>query len=415
MTGETPYLTVTIASHQRRDSLRRVLENLGRQDYPANHYDVVVILDGSTDGSAEMADALQTPYGLRVISQQQSGLASARNRGAREAAEDGVVVFLDDDIDPQPGFLAAHAEAHAASGEELLALGYYPPAPPREPTLWALRIRGWWEDHFRRKGEPGHQWSYVDLVDGNLSLRRATLLNVGCYDERFRGGRRQDWDLGLRLLADGVRFEYHPRAVGIHRFDATIEKGLENARDEGRWDVLLAQKHPQTKGHLPLSRLANAFERRPRRSSFVYHPRSRVLPTRSLGLPALRALEATGRRGRWWRLSDELLVRAYASGVLDKIPDLDRLRDFLDPEEIRESTERFTIDLENCEPISLPAAAGASEVTIRAAGRPVATITGTGPAGQWDPRELTERVVDSAAEAAQLQFSIEMLHAGRAG
>ena len=240
-------------------------------------------------------------------------------------------------------------------------------------------------------------------------MRRSTLLGVGCYDERFRGGRRQDWDLGLRLLAEGVRFEYHPRAMGIHRFDTTIAKGLENARDEGRWDVLLAQKHPQTKGHLPLSRLAKAFERRPRRSSFVYHPRTRGLPIHSAGLPALRALEATGRRARWWRLSDELLIRSYASGVLDAIPEPDRLREFLDPEEIRDSTERFTIDLENCEPIDLPAGAGASEVTIQAAGRPVATLTGTGPAGQWDPRDLTERAIDNAAEAAQRQFSLQSL------
>jgi hypothetical protein len=248
-----------------------------------------------------------------------------------------------------------------------------------------------------------------------MSIRRSTLLDAGCYDERFRGGRRQDWDLGLRLLGAGVRLEYLPRAIGMHRFDATIDKALANARDEGRWDVLLAQKHPQTKGHLPLARLAHAFEHRPRRSSFIYHPRTRGLPTPSVGLPALRALEATGRRARWWRLSDELLNRSYAAGVLDAIPDVDRLREFLDPEKIRESTERFTLDLEDCEPIDLPAAAGASEVTIRAAGRPVATITGTGPAGQWDPRELTERAVDSAAEAAQLQFSIEMLRAGRAG
>ena len=412
---EAPHLTVTIASHQRRDSLRRVLEMLGRQRYPADRFEVVVILDGSTDGSAEMVESLTTPYDLRAVSQPQSGLAAARNRGAHEAPEEGVLVFLDDDIDPVPDFLATHAEAHARTEGETVGLGYYPPAPMQDPSLWALRIRAWWEDHFRRKGEPGHQWSYVDFVDGNMSIRRSRLLELGCYDERFRGGRRQDWDLGLRLLGAGVRLEYLPRAVGIHRFDATIDKALANARDEGRWDVLLAQKHPQTKGHLPLARLAHAFERRPRRSSFIYHPRTRSLPTQSLGLPALRALEATGRRARWWRLSDELLNRSYAAGVLDAIPDIDRLREFLDPEKIRESTERLTLDLENCEPIDLPAAAGASEVTIRAAGRPVATITGTGPAGQWDPRELTERAVDSAAEAAQLQFSIEMLRAGRAG
>jgi GT2 family glycosyltransferase len=416
--GEAPRLTVAIASHQRRESLRRVLEALGRQDYPAERFDVVAVLDGSTDGSAQTARSLELPYRLRLIEQEQRGLAATRNRGAHAAPESAVVVFLDDDIDPQPGFLAAHAEAHAGATGEIAVLGYYPPAVIDEPSLWALRIRAWWEDHFRRKGEPGHQWSYVDFVDGNMSVRRSALFGTGGYDERFRGGRRQDWDLGQRLLQAGIRFEYHPGALGVHRLDPTIEAGLEHARDEGRWDVLLGEKHPQTKGHLPLSRIAWAFERRPRRASILYHPLARRLPTARAGLPALRALEAAGRRGRWWRLSDELLSRAYATGVLDAIPDLRRLRQFLDPEMIRAATERFDLDLEDCAPIQLPPTAAASEVTIRAGGLPLATITGTEPAGQWDPREFTERAVDQAAAAAQLRLGIAAIRppdSGRVG
>ena len=405
--GEAPVLTIAIASHQRRESLRRVLEALARQDYPAGRFAVVAVLDGSTDGSAQMARSLELPYRLRLIEQEQRGLAASRNRGADAAPEDSVVVFLDDDIDPAPGFLAAHAEAHANASNEIAALGYYPPADIDDPTLWALRIRGWWEDHFRRKGESGHQWSYVDFVDGNTSIRRSTLFGIGGYDERFRGGRRQDWDLGLRLLGAGIGFEYHPAACGVHRFDPAIEAGLEHARDEGRWDVLLGQKHPQTKGHLPLRRLASAFERRPRRSTFVYHPLFRRLPTDRAGLPALRALEAAGRRARWRRVCDELLIRSYAAGVLDAIPDLGRLREFLDPEGIRAETARFDLDLENCKPIEVPPTAGASEVTIRAGGRPIATITGTKPAEQWDPREFAERAVDRAAAAAQRRPGIE--------
>ena len=409
--GEAPRLTVAIASHQRRESLRRVLEALARQNYPAERFDVVAVLDGSTDGSAQMARSLELPYRLRLIEQDQRGLAATRNRGADAAPEEAVVVFLDDDIDPAPGFLAAHAEAHAATSKEIAALGYYPPAEIDDPTLWALRIRAWWEDHFRRKAETGHQWSYVDFVDGNASIRRSTLFGIGGYDERFRGGRRQDWDLGLRLLEAGIGFEYHPGACGTHRFDPTIEAGLEHARDEGRWDVLLCEKHPQTKGHLPIRRLALAFERRPRRSSFIYHPLSRRLPTDKAGLPALRALEAAGRRARWWRLSDELLIRAYAAGVFEAIPDLQRLREFLDPEAIRATTSRFEIDLENCEPIEVPPAAGASEITIRARGMPIATITGTKPAEQWDPREFAERAVNEAASAFKRRFGIEPLTA----
>lgn len=406
--AEAPRITVAIASRQRRDSLRQVLVALAGQDYPIDRFEVVVVLDGSSDGSAQMVRSLEVPYSLRLVPQAHRGLAATRNRGAQEAAVGDVVVFLDDDIDPQPGWLGAHAEAHARASEPIVALGYYPPAIS-DPSLWAMRIRAWWEDHFRRKAEPGHQWTYVDMVDGNTSLPRSTLLEAGGYDERFRGGRRQDWELGIRLLKGGVRFEYHPEAIGAHRLDPRLASGLDHARDEGRWDVLLAEKHPQTKGHLPLARLAEAFEHRPRRARARYHPLTRLLPLRTFGVPLLESLEATGQRARWLTVADELLLRSYVMGVQDVIPDGDRLREFLDPEEIRDSMTHFSLDLESPQPLIVPPGAGAMELTIRSAGLPVATISGTDPAGQWDAQELIERAVDLASGPAQLRSGIEGL------
>lgn len=392
--SEPPRLAVTIASRQRRDSLARALRALARQDYPTEEVELIVVLDGSTDGSAEMATALELPYRLRTIQLEPSGLATARDVGARAAAPDSVVVFLDDDIDADPGFLAAHAAAHA-DADALAGLGRYPPASSTDPSLWELRQQRWWEDHFRRKADPGHRWSYVDLVDGNLSLRRSTLLDVGGYDRRFRGGRRQDWELGMRLLQAGVRFEFIPDASGTHRLETTLEAGLAHAREEGRWDVLLATKHPQTKGHLPLRLLGERLERGRRRSALVRHPLVLGLPPEPL-VSAAAHLERVHFRPRWSQVVDRMLLHSYARGVRDALPGAAAIRAFLDPAEIRRTTLRVELDLLEPASLEIPPGAGAVDVAVEAAGAPIATVPATEPGGQWDWRHLSDRVVAEA-------------------
>jgi len=209
--AESSPLSVVIASRDRRERLRQVLTALADQTYPADRFEAVVVLDGSTDGSAEMVRALELTYPVGLVEQDQGGVATCRNRGAREASH-GLVLFLDDDIVPEPTFLAEHATAHSPSGERV-ALGYYPPVL-ESPSLWSYAVRAWWEDHFRRKAEPEHQWTYIDYADGNVSMPRELLFRTGGYDETFRG-RRQDWELGIRLLSGGAAFEYHPSATGF--------------------------------------------------------------------------------------------------------------------------------------------------------------------------------------------------------
>ena len=122
-------LSVVIPTFNRKDSLRRTLDGLARQTYPVGDFEAVVVSDGSTDGTDAMlaAYAAQSPYSLRVVTQSNSGPAAARNRGIREARHE-IVVFLDDDVEPVPGFLSRHA-AHHAQDETVVVLGPMSPDP----------------------------------------------------------------------------------------------------------------------------------------------------------------------------------------------------------------------------------------------------------------------------------------------
>src|SRR5438093_1121539 len=126
----TLQLSVVIPTYNRRESLLRALNALARQTYPADTFEVVVISDGATDGTREAIESLTMPYRLTFVEQKNSGPSVARNNGA-ERAQAPLIVYMDDDIEPVPAFLAEHAAAHADT-ENLVLIGPQS-EPPNEP------------------------------------------------------------------------------------------------------------------------------------------------------------------------------------------------------------------------------------------------------------------------------------------
>src|SRR5689334_8065990 len=108
-----PFLSVVIPTYNRQESLLRTLDALERQTFPAERFEVVVVSDGSTDGTPDAVRARTDPYRLRMLEQANSGPSVARNYGARSACGE-VIVYVDDDIEPVSTFLEEHAKAHEA-------------------------------------------------------------------------------------------------------------------------------------------------------------------------------------------------------------------------------------------------------------------------------------------------------------
>ena len=93
-----PTISVVIPTYQRRASLLRALAALSTQTIPPAEYEVVVAIDGSTDGTAGAVRSFPAPYRLRALEQPNRGRAAARNAGIGAAAGE-LIVFLDDDMD----------------------------------------------------------------------------------------------------------------------------------------------------------------------------------------------------------------------------------------------------------------------------------------------------------------------------
>ncbi|MCS6776837.1 MAG: glycosyltransferase family A protein [Chloroherpetonaceae bacterium] len=231
-------ISVVIPTYNRRESLLRALRALTRQTFPAGHFEVIVVSDGSTDGTKEAVQALQTPYQLTFVEQSNSGPSVARNRGA-ELAQAPLLVYMDDDIEPVPGFLQEHASAHAGV-EDLVLIGPQSEPPDESAPHWIA-----WEHRMLQRQYDNFVngvWRAGpnNLYSGNFSVRREHLLAVGGFDVRFT--RQEDVELGFRLAQRGLRFDFNPRAIGYHRPTRPFASWYRTPFEYGRRDVQMARE-----------------------------------------------------------------------------------------------------------------------------------------------------------------------------
>jgi glycosyltransferase involved in cell wall biosynthesis len=247
-----PYLSVVVPTYNRKDLLCVTLGALARQVYPPDRFEVVTVSDGSSDGTNEMVTeyAREAPYRLRLIRQDNAGVARARNRGIHEATGE-VIVFLDDDIEVVPEFLAAHA-AHYVPDDNAAVVGCIAPDLQRrhkEPP-WIAWEHAMLERNYRRWRTDGGEAPGPDhFYTGNASVRRADVLRIGGFDESLK--RQEDTELAYRLQrVCGVRFVFEATAIGIHRPQRSWVSWLNMAYTYGQFDVACARN-----GRVPWDRI----------------------------------------------------------------------------------------------------------------------------------------------------------------
>jgi GT2 family glycosyltransferase len=213
-------------------------------------FEVVVVSDGSTDGTDTYLKALRSKVRVRWFTQPNRGPAAARNLAVQKA--DGeFILFLDDDVVPEPQILQEHARSHGEADHDVVVLG-----PLLTPA--AFKMTPWvrWEQETLMKQYRALQsgdWpaSARQFYTGNASLRRSHILSVGGFDEGFR--RAEDVELAYRLVDKGLSFLFNMQAVGLHFAERSFRAWLDAAYTYGRNDVIFARDRNQ-KWLLPVLR-----------------------------------------------------------------------------------------------------------------------------------------------------------------
>jgi glycosyltransferase involved in cell wall biosynthesis len=201
-----PELSVVIPTHNRREFLRACLDSFEQQSAPADTFEVIVVIDGSVDGTAEMLADCTLSFELSVLAQPQAGASAARNAGAG-GARGRVLLFVDDDTTAAPSLVAAHLAAHMQrriAGVGVIARRI-PPAADRFALLRAEASQSHYE-HLRRR-----PLRYLDCYGGNCSVSHSMFTEVGGFSVDLPV--LNDLEFAYRLREAGAQFVFVPDAV----------------------------------------------------------------------------------------------------------------------------------------------------------------------------------------------------------
>lgn len=226
--------SVVIPTYNRREFLRRCLRSLCVQTAPGSAYEIVVVDDGSTDGTGELVAELtaEAPCRLTYRHQPNSGRARARNEGIR-AAHGRLIIFLDSDMVVDREFIAAHLACHELPGR--IAHGQVINTPDfDEPEREAPKLT---------------DYSRAFFATGNVSLERAKLLEAGLFSAEFTEYGWEDLELGTRLRRLGLTAIRCPAARSWHYLPrltfAQVPGIIRREKERGHMAVLYYRLHPE--------------------------------------------------------------------------------------------------------------------------------------------------------------------------
>jgi len=223
---ELPRCAIVILNWNGRHHLERCLESIRGLRYPADLREVVLVDNGSSDGSVELLRA-RFPWVRLRVNERNVGFSAGCNQGARAAADADVLVFLNNDIRVEPDFL-----------RELVA-----PIVRGACDATSARILSWDGERVNSAGggmnfhgigiqrayldEPGPEherpcWTLFGC-GGAMAMGAQAFRDVGGFEEEFFAY-YEDVDLGWRTWILGKRVQYAPRAVCYHHHSSTSSR-----------------------------------------------------------------------------------------------------------------------------------------------------------------------------------------------
>lgn len=234
---DKPYFSVIICSRNRKDLLKGTIETLDIQTIPSDSYEVIVVDDGSEDGTGDMINSLKTKCRLKYIYKDWGGRSATRNVGISEAGGE-IAVFVDDDIIAPENFLEEVARYHRI----------YPNSIVRGPII---NITEYKNPGTRAKFK---DYSAATFCTCNASAPLEAIRKAGGFDETFLEYGYEDNEMGWRLLKAGLSRHFNMKAIVYHYKPHKIGEDLHaiiaNAQELARSAVLYYRKHDDIKVRL---------------------------------------------------------------------------------------------------------------------------------------------------------------------
>jgi glycosyltransferase involved in cell wall biosynthesis len=211
-------------------TLGACLRALDAQTVQKDSYEIIVVDDGSTDGSAAVA----TQHGVTIIRQENAGPAAARNEGVRRAGGQ-ILLFTDADCEPRADWI----EQMLSPFEDPTVTGAKGIYDTRQRAVVARFTQAEYEEKYDRLA----RLPQIDFVDTYAAAyRRDVFMAHGGFDEGFRLD--EDQEFSFRLAQAGCKLVFVPQALVYHQHPDTLWKYARRKAGLGYWKVQVHGRHP---------------------------------------------------------------------------------------------------------------------------------------------------------------------------
>jgi GT2 family glycosyltransferase len=205
-----------------------------RQSISKDHYEVIVIDDGSCDKTSEIVSA----YPVKIVKQHNQGPAAARNKGAK-ASCGKILVFTDSDCELSFNFL-----------ENIIA--------PLENNAKIVGVQGSYKtkqnDFIAQFGQVEIETRYQKMVKKRhidfigtyaAAYNKDIFEQFGGFDQGFRVASGEDTEFSYKLHEAGYKMVFEPKAVVYHQHPHILTNYLKTKFNRGYWRIRLYRKHPK--------------------------------------------------------------------------------------------------------------------------------------------------------------------------
>jgi cellulose synthase/poly-beta-1,6-N-acetylglucosamine synthase-like glycosyltransferase len=224
-------ISVVIAAFNEEQTLGRCLDSLLAQTAPRDSYEIIVVDDGSTDKTRQIAES----RGVKVVSQANRGPSAARNLGAHHACGD-VLLFIDADSAPD----ARCVEAMTAAFTDPDLAGASGEKKTHQKNLWARLVQIEYDYKYDRLAKH----SSIDFVDSSTAgYRRDIFLSNGGFDSNLKEA--EDVELSFRLAERGYRLKLLPEAITYHTHPESLRLYLKRKFQYARGRAIVYRRYPR--------------------------------------------------------------------------------------------------------------------------------------------------------------------------
>ena len=241
---DQPLISLIVPTYNRLPILKKCLAALEAQTVHKNEFEVIVIDDGSSDGTEAFMQEYKSDLRLKSLRQKNSGTGTARRHGVEHATGEYLLLMNDDTI-CNPNVIEEHLSAQRRySAQKWAVLGNfeYPDEARRRAMTHFFRVNSFMFPQVDM--EEGCPYGYSHFITCNLSIRRDAVLQVGSFDGTYMLS--EDTEMGIKLFELGYSVVYHPAAHAWHdHVQYAMPNLIRRARVYGEDYFYMFRKHPR--------------------------------------------------------------------------------------------------------------------------------------------------------------------------